>query len=137
MKTCFHERVYSGQINLSRRYAWICMKCGEHGWSEDYVLSQVNLELYHHLRVAHGWSTPRLPPPPRVPTNTTPAERSDFAIVSAVVFFTILAALCALSAIPWGELGPIMPLPIAMVATGLALGTATVLYVIWKRGSNG
>lgn len=136
MKRCDHDKVYSGQINLSQRFAWICMKCGEQGWSESYVLAHVNLELYHHLRVVHGWATPRLPAPPRVPTNTDPVK-SDWYLVAGAVFFTMLAALCALSAIPWGVLGPIMPLPVSLLATGLGLGTATVLYVAWKRGSNG
>ena len=79
----------------------------------------------------------RLPPPPRVPTNTDVPVKSDTPLVLAVVFFTVLAALSALSAIPWGVLGPVLPLPIALMATGLGLGTATVLYVIWKRGTNG
>lgn len=138
LKRCEHDKVYSGQINLSQKFAWICRKCGECNWSEEYALEQVNLSEYHHLRVLHGWATPRLPPPPRVPTNTqAPAPQSDWQLVLGVVFFTGLSALCALSAIPWGILGPVMPLPIALMATGLALGTATVLFVIWKRGTNG
>jgi hypothetical protein len=140
MKRCDHDKVYSGQINLSQKFAWVCRKCGQHDWSDDYAIEQVNLPEYHHLRVLHGWAGPRphprLPPPPRVPTNLEP-PKSDALLVAGVVFFTMLAACCALSIIPWGTLGPVLPLPIALMATGLALGTATCLYVIWKRGSNG
>jgi len=134
MKNCDHDRVYSGQINLSQRYAWICMRCGEHGWSESYVLSQVNLDQYQRLRVLHGWAAPvKLPAPPRVPTNTTPKTGwRGYAI--GTVFFALLSAMCALSAIPWGALGPIMPLWVSLLGTGLGLGTATLLFVCWKQG---
>ncbi len=136
MKRCDHDKVFSGQINLSQRFAWICMRCGEQGWSETYALAQVNLELYHHLRVIHGWATPRLPAPPRVPTRTSPPKR-DWQLVAGVVFFTVTAAICALAAIPWGILGPVLPLWVSLLSTGVALGTATLLYVVWKAGSNG
>jgi len=135
MKGCDHDRIYSGQINLSGRFAWICRRCGEAGWAHDYILSQVNLDEYHSQRVAHGWATPRLPPPPRVPTRTTPPPPPPAGpFVSGAIFFATLAVACALSAIPWGELGPILPLWAASLATGLALATATVCYVCWKQG---
>ncbi len=137
MRGCDHDRVYSGQINLNQRFAWICMKCGEQSWSEDYVITQVNLELYHQLRVAHGWAAPpRLPAPPRVPTNTDP-PKPDGVLAAGALFFMALAALCALGAIPWGALGPVLPPWIALIASGVALWTATICYVFWKRGSNG
>lgn len=139
MKRCDHDKVYSGQINLSQRFAWICRKCGECGWAEDYVLAQVDLQQYHHLRVLHGWAGPprppaRLPPPPRVPTNTDMPRSSD-GFVWGVAFFVALAATIALSG--WNALGPVLPTWAACVGTGLALGAATLLYVVWKRGSNG
>lgn len=134
MKRCDHDRVYSGQINLSRHYAWICLSCGEHGWSQDYVLSQVNLDQYQRLRVLHGWAAPvKLPAPPRVPTIATP-ELPWWPFAPGAAFFALLGILCALAAIPWGELGPIMPLWLSLISSGLGLGTATVLFVCWKQG---
>ena len=134
MRGCDHDRVYSGQINLSQRYAWICMRCGEHGWSEDYVLSQVNLDQYQQLRVLHGWGAPvQLPAPPRVPTIPAP-KLPWWPFAPGAAFFAMLAVMCLLAAIPWGTLGPIMPLWVSLFGTGLALGTATILYVCWKQG---
>lgn len=133
MRDCDHDRVYSGQINLSNRYACICRHCGEHWWTEAYDLSRVNLDEYLQLRVQHGWAT-RLPAPPPVPTNMTPPEPPAWPFVPGTIFFTFLAVACAAAAIPWGALGPIMPLWMSMLGSGLGLGTATVCYVAWKRG---
>ncbi len=135
MRGCDHDRVYSGQINLSRRYAWICLCCGEHGWSEAYVLSQVNLDQYQRLRVLHGWGAPvKLPAPPRVPTNTTPPKLPWWPFAPGAMFFAALSVLCALAAIPWGALGPVMPLWAALIGAGMALGTATLLFLCWRQG---
>lgn len=140
MKGCDHDRIYSGQINLSRRYAWICLKCGEHDWSEDYVLSQVNLVDYHRARVAWGWGSPvstpqltKLPLPPRIPTDIEP-KRSWWPFAPGAAFFAFLSVTCALSAIPWGALGPIMPLWLSLMGSGVALGTATLLFLCWRQG---
>lgn len=124
--------MFSGQINLSQRFAWICRWCGECGWSEDYVLSQVNHIEYQRLRVAHGWGAPvRLPAPPRVPTNLEPTK-PDHWIVAGVVWFATLAACFALSMAPWDGYGPVLKLWQSMLGAGLSLGVATLLYVIWK-----
>ena len=56
---CDHDLVYSGQTNLSCKFAYICSKCGECGWSEDYVLAQVNFDEFCRQRVLHGWSSPK------------------------------------------------------------------------------
>ncbi len=134
MKRCDHDRVYSGQINLDRKYAWICLRCGEHGWSEAYVLSQVNLDQYQILRVMHGWGAPtKLPLPPRVPTNTA-RKLPWWPFAPASLFFAGLSLLCLLAAVPWGALGPIMPLWMALIGAGLGLGTSALLFVCWKQG---
>lgn len=131
---CDHDRVFSGQTNLDRRFAFICSKCGECGWSENYVLDQVNFDEFCRQRVLHGWAAQqKLPPPPRLPTRTTPSPR---AWPLGAIFFAFLAAVYALSAIHWGALGPILPFRTASLATGIALGTAILLYVVWKRGSS-
>ena len=135
MKGCDHDRVFSGQTDMDQRNAWICRKCGITGWTHDYLISQVNLDEYLHQRVVHGWATPRFPSPPLVPTNTRPPG-SDWHLGAGAVFFTALASLCALSGVPWGELGSVLPLWVSLLTTGVALGTATLLYVIW-RGTNG
>ncbi len=135
MKRCDHDRVYSGQINLNRRYAWICLKCGAHDWSEAYVLDQVNLDQYQRLRVLHGWAAPvKLPAPPRVPTNTTPQTAPWWPFAPGALFFAGLSLMCLLAAIPWGALGPIMPLWMALICAGVGLGTSTLLFVCWKQG---
>jgi len=135
MRGCDHDRVFSGQANLEQKFAWICRRCGETGWTHSYLLSQVNFDEYLQLRVLHGWATPRLPSPPRFPTNTSPPG-SDWQLGAGVLFFTALAVICALSGIPWGELGSVLPLWVSLISTGIALGTATLLYVIW-RGPGG
>ena len=134
VRGCDHDRVYSGQSNLSCKYAWICLSCGEHGWSEDYVLSQVNIDQYHQLRVLHGWGAPtKLPAPPRVPTIPAP-KLPWWPFAPGAMFFAMLAVVCLLAAIPWGALGPILPLWAALLGAGLGLGTATVLFVCWRQG---
>lgn len=56
---CDHDPVYSGQTNLSCKFAYICSKCGQCGWSETYVLAQVNFDEFCRQRVLHGWSSPK------------------------------------------------------------------------------
>ena len=56
---CDHDLVYSGQTNLSCRFAYICSKCGQCGWSENYVLAQVDFDEFCRQRVLHGWSSPK------------------------------------------------------------------------------
>jgi hypothetical protein len=136
MKRCEHDTIYSGQTNVSGRFAWICRRCGQCGWAETYSLSQVNFDEYCAQRVAHGWAgPPRLPAPPRLPTNTMPPESPWWPFLPGWLFFAMLTVVCALSAIPWGHnLGSLMPLWMSMLGAGVALGTATILYVAWKRG---
>lgn len=133
-RKCEHDPVFSGRTGLDGKFEFICRKCGELGYREQYSLHDVNQEEFYQQRVAHGWATPRLPAPPAVPTNTAPPEPSAWPFVPGAVFFTFVAAVCALSAIPWGALGPVMPLWMAMIGSGLGLGTATVCYVAWKKG---
>ena len=157
MKNCDHDKIYSGQTNLSQQFAYICRLCGECGWSDVYDLSRVNFDEHCRLRVQHGWAskrpldasarrgarlTPlpspterlRLPAPPRVPTIHTPARR--WPLVVGIGYFVFLSAVCLLAAIPWGALGPILPLWLAIVSTGIGLFTVTMLYLVWKQGSN-
>jgi hypothetical protein len=104
------------------------------GWSESYLYTQVNADEFYRQRVNHGWATPSFPKPPLMPTNTAQVRRSAWPFVPGVVFFTTLAVACALASIPWGKLGPIMPLWMSMLGSGIALGTATIFYVCWRRG---
>jgi hypothetical protein len=137
MKSCDHNQLFSGRTNLERKFEWICRTCGEMGWSDTYTVARVDQNEFYAQRVIHGWAGPRAPmrlTPPRMPTNTAPVARSAWPFVPGVVFFTTLAVLCALASIPWGKLGPIMPMWTSMLGSGIALGTATVCYVCWKRG---
>jgi hypothetical protein len=134
MRGCDHNKIFSGRTNLEQKFEWICSRCGEVGWDETYLYVQVSADEFYTQRVAHGWASPRLPAPPSLPTRTLPIEPSAWPWVPGVLFFTLLSAACALAAIPWGVLGPIMPLWMAMIGSGIALATATVCYVAWKKG---
>lgn len=134
MKRCEHDPVYSGRTGVGGRFEFICRRCGELGYLRSYSLHDVNAEEFYQQRVAHGWATPRLPAPPAVPTRTNLPEPSPWPFVPGVIFFTCLSVACALAAIPWGPLGPLMPLWAAAMGSGLGLGTATVCYVAWKKG---
>lgn len=128
---CEHDRVYSGQSNMSGKFAYICRRCGQSGWHDEYVLSQVNANEFYLLRVEHGWATP-LPPPPRLPGNTElPPQRSGF--VAPALLFAALFALCVAGSIPWGTLGPVMPLWASLLGAGVALGMFAICYVGWKK----
>jgi hypothetical protein len=87
MKGCDHDVVYSGQINLDGKFAYICRRCGECGWDSRYVLAQVDGSEYYRARVAHGWAGPRLPAPPRVPSfeKSTP-WRAAMVMFNGTVF---------------------------------------------------
>ncbi len=137
---CDHAVVYSGQTNLEGKFAYICRTCGECGWDTHYIMALVNFEEYYRLRVVHGWHQPpdfgrslRLPAPPRVPTHIEPQQTSS-AFLFPMIGFALLSLMCALSSIPWGKLGPVMPLPVAMMGSGLGLLTSTICYVCWKKG---
>ena len=134
MKRCEHDPVFSGRTNLEGKFEFICRRCGELGWRESYLYTDVNAEEFYQQRVAHGWATPRLPAPPPLPTNTAPAPPSAWPLVPGVIFFMFLAVMCALASIPWACCGPVMPLWMSMIGSGLGLGTATLLYVVWKKG---
>jgi len=135
MKRCEDDdRIFSGRTSAQGKFEFICGKCGELGWSDSYELAQVDADKYYSARVWWGWPVPRLPAPPPMPTNTSLPEPSTWPFVPGVVFFTLLASVCALASIPWGALGPIMPLWMSMIGSGTALGTATLLYVCWKKG---
>lgn len=137
-KRCNHDeglaKVYSGQINISRKFAWICWRCGEHGWSSDYVLHQVNLAEYQRQRVAHGWGGPvRLPPPPPLPTNTEIRRKRDPVVAAGAVWFLVLSAVClGFMGVQWPGVGALLPTWAALLGSGVALGTSTLLYIVWK-----
>lgn len=140
MKGCAHDKIFSGRTNLDRRFEWICRECGEIGWDELYEIDRVDQPEFYAQRVIHGWAGPRaskrvsaFPRPPRLPSNMAPS-RPRGPWLPAMVFFLLLMLVCGLSTIPWGALGPLMPPWMALMGAGLALLTATVCYVAWKRG---
>ncbi len=140
MRGCEHDPIYSGAINLDRRFACICRKCGECWWSERYDIHLVDLEQYHALRVLHGWATPRkLPAPPRVPSNVTPRSSENSHYVPAMLLFAFLFVMCGLSGVPWWTAfghpdWTVMPRWLSIVSSGFALLMTTICYLGWKRG---
>lgn len=134
MRGCDHQPIYSGRTSLECTYQWICSRCGEMGWSKTYNLAQVNHEEFYRQRVIHGWAAP--PRPPRVPTLPPPVRlRRD--LLAGIALFACLFTTCALAAIPWGRLGPIMPLWMSLVGMGVALVPGTLCYLGWKQSKDG
>lgn len=132
MKGCDHQNVYSGRTSLGgREFEYICSRCGEMGWSKYYVLVQVNHEEFYRLRVIHGWASPPRPPKlPQLQQKRRPNIARDFLL--GIALFAFLFALCALSMIPWGNLGPLMPRWVSLVGMGLALISGTLCYLGWR-----
>lgn len=156
MRGCDHDRIYSGQTNLERKFAFICKTCGECGWSEAYVLERVDFDEFCRQRVIHGWNSERpsdasarraarlspVPlrpersrlPLPRVAMTHTP-PRPWPGLLVGIVYFVFLGAVSLLSGLSWGEHGPILPLWFALASTGLSLFVATMLCLVWMQGS--
>ena len=123
MKGCDHDVVYSGQINLSQKFAYICRRCGECGWDSRYVMAQVNLDEYLRQRVIHGWASPN----PRRP-ELRDEPHSERPWLAALALQTCLFTICALGA--WL---PLMPVWAAFVGMGLALLLGTFCYLGWRH----
>ncbi len=126
---CDHDVVYSGQINLSQKFAYICCRCGESGWDSRYVLNRVNLDEYLRQRVIHGWASPN-PRPLGLQVRPEPTGRPW---LLALGLFACLFAVCGLSGIPWGALGPLMPTWLSFVGMGLALLMGTLCFLGWRH----
>lgn len=133
---CDHDKVYSGQINLSQRYAFICRRCGECSWDLVIDISRVNADEYYVQRVAHGWAAPsRIPKSPRAPTRVdgglVPGRRIPVAWAlwyQGVVACSISSLLCILMGA-----GKVVTWSSALIAAGSALLAATVCFVCLAR----
>lgn len=130
MKGCDHDVVFSGQINLSQKFAYICCKCGECGWDSRYVLARVNLDEYLRQRVIHGWASPNPPPIEYLRVEPAPSGRPW---LFALTLFALLFTVCAVGLVPWGDLGPLMPLWCSCAGMGLALLLGTLCYLGWRH----
>jgi len=130
MRGCDHNKIFSGRTNLEQKFEWICSRCGEVGWDETYLYVQVSADEFYTQRVAHGWASPRLPAPPRVPS--VQRSRSAHGWPYGVAFFASLSVGCAVAAAPWGPSGATLPPWMSLLGAGLALLAATVCYVCWK-----
>lgn len=138
--TCDHDEVYSGQINLSGKYAFICRQCGECGWSESYDIHLVNADEYYAQRVAHGWNAPvrlpRPPRPPRLPSRVRYRPLGTGTFFQCLLLSALTFVVCAMSAIPWpSQHGhSILPLWSALLGCGVSVGFFTLCLVAWMRG---
>lgn len=131
MNSCEHDPVYSGQVNLNQRHAWICRRCGDSGWSEHYEVSRVDFDEYLHLRVTFGWNSPKLPPPPRTPTRVS---ESSSLYVGPMLLFAALFAIIGLCGVPWYYGRSLLETWQALIGSGVALGMWAICFVCWKTG---